>query len=135
MAAPKGNQYAKGNKGGRPIIWDDDAIENEAAALIEWIQQPKNNYIGNFAFDRGYDRAQMHHFAEKNKEFANAYKRAKQWQENIFSMNALTRTWDPGFTSRVMARVCCPEWRNSWDQPEDKAEATPSTIIINKIEK
>ena len=135
MAAPKGNQYAKGNKGGRPVIWDDDAIENEAEALIEWIKQPKNNYLGVFAFERGYNRARLTEFAHSNKVFSVAYQRAKQWQENIFSMNALTRTWDPGFTARVMARVCGDEWKNSWDQPEERGEQAPANIIINEIKK
>jgi hypothetical protein len=135
MAAPKGNQYAKGKATGRPLIYDDERIEEEANALLEWIKAPSSYYIGVFAKDRGYNRARLQEFARENKVFAVAYQNAKQWQENVFIMNALTRTWDPGFTSKVMSRVCGDEWKNSWDQPEDKAESAPSTIIINKIDK
>lgn len=135
MAAPKGNQYAKGNKGGKPIVHDDDFIENEAAALREWIARDGGLYIGSFARQRGYSRQRLSEFVDKNKEFADAYYEAKLWQEEKFMLNGLTRTWDPGFTFLCMARVCEDRWKKSWDQPEDKTEAAPSTIIINKIEK
>lgn len=133
MAAPKGNQYAKGHGKGRPKIWDDDAIEEEANALLEWIKDPKNLYIGVFAAQRGYDRARLSEFAKSNKVFSCAYREAKQWQENLMAMNAMTRVWDPGFTSKVMARVCCDEWKNSWDgaiDPETLKQAI-NTAIMN----
>ncbi len=132
MAAPKGNQYAKGHGCGRPLLWTDDAIEEEAKALLEWIKDPKNLYIGVFAAQRGYNRARLHEFSHSNKVFANAYHEAKQWQENIMAMNALTRTWDPGFTSKVMARVCGDEWKNSWDaQPQDEGLKALATAVMN----
>jgi len=132
MGAPKGNQYAKGNAGGRPLIYDDDRIEEEAKALIEWIKDPKNLYIGVFAAQRGYNRARLQEFARNNKVFAVAYQEAKQWQENIMLMNALTRVWDPGFTSKAMARVCGDEWKNSWDaQPADEGLKALATAVIN----
>ena len=118
MAAPKGNQYAKGKATGRPVIYDDERIEEEANALLEWIKDPKNLYIGVFAAQRGYDRARLSEFAKSNKVFSHAYKEAKQWQENIMLTNGLTRVWDPGFTSKAMARVCSDEWKNSWDKEE-----------------
>jgi hypothetical protein len=119
---------------GRPKIYTDEVIQQEADALVEWIKDKKNTYIGVFAAERGYDRARLSEFARSNDYFSRAYKSARQWQENIFTNNALTRLWDPGFTARVMARVCIPEWKNSWDQPEEKSDS-PTTVIINKIEK
>lgn len=124
MAAPKGNQYAKGHGKGRPIFWDDDAIENEAAALLEWIKSPSSYYIGVFAENRGYNRARLQEFARDNKVFAVAYDKAKQWQENTFIMNGLTKTWDSTFTARIMARVCGPEWRNSWDKDDKDTKSS-----------
>jgi hypothetical protein len=132
MAAPKGNQYAKGNAGGRPLIYDDERIEEEANALLEWIKDAKNVYIGVFAAQRGYDRARLSEFARQNKVFARAYREAKQWQENIMATNALTRVWDPGFTSKVMARVCNDEWKNSWDAaPVDDSLKQLATAVMN----
>ena len=135
MAAPKGNQYAKGHGKGRPIKWDDDAIENEALALLDWIKSPSSYYIGVFAESRGYDRAQMKDFVDKNKVFANAYRRARQWQENMFITKGLSKEWDSTFASRIMARVCNPEWRNSWDQPESTTVEHIGNVTINKVTK
>src|SRR3990167_7139023 len=134
MAAPKGNQYAKGKATGRPVIYDDERMEEEANALLEWISVDGENkiYLGSFARSRGYDRHRLSEFARDNKVFSAAYKLAKAWQEEKFIRYGLTRVWDATFTDRVMARVCGDEWKNSWDQPEDKGESTPSTIIINK---
>ena len=134
MAAPKGNQYAKGHGKGRPAIYDEDFIENEAEALLEWIKDdsPKKVYLGSFALERGYDRFQMHDFSTKNKVFSHAYKKAKAWQEQKFVTNGLTRSWDPTFTAFAMARVCHDSWKKSWDQPDEKQEQTVN-VIINKI--
>lgn len=79
MAAPKGNQYAKGHGKGRPKTWDDDAIENEAEALLEWIKNPSSYYLGVFAENRGYNRAKLSVWAKSNEIFRNAYEKAQQW--------------------------------------------------------
>lgn len=120
---------------GRPVKYSDEFIRKEADALLVWIADKKSYYIGTFAAERGYNRARLVEFANNNDYFSVAYDKAKQWQESIFITNALTRVWDPGFTSRVMSRVCGPEWKHSWDQAEEKVDSVPSTIIINKIEK
>lgn len=133
MGAPKGNQYARGHGKGRPKIYDDDRIEEEAAALLEWIKDPKNLYIGVFAAERGYNRARLTEFANSNKVFAEAYHQAKQWQENVMALNGLTRAWDPGFTSKVMARVCCDDWRASYDAPVTSSDTYSGNITVNKI--
>lgn len=119
---------------GRPVIYTEERIKEEADALLEWIKKPTSIYIGSFASERGYDRHRLSEFAKVNDTFSAAYKEAIQWQENMFCINGLTRAWDAGFTSKCMARVCRPEWKNSWDREEDKTEVA-TTVIINKIEK
>lgn len=143
MAAPKGNQYAKGltkenSNVGRPEKYSEEWLIEEAKALRDWIDQDKEFlddkkiYLGNFAFERGYHRKRIAEFAEKSKEFSSAYEFAQNWQITKFIKNALSKKWDPGFTQYVMARVCSPEWRKSWDQPEEVKD-TPTTVIINEI--
>ena len=134
MAAPKGNQYAVGNQGGRPEIYTDEWLEKEADILLKWLEEGNGIYLGSFARSRGYDRHRLPEFANQSKVFSAAYRQAKAWQEEKFMINGLTRLWDPGFTSKCMARVCGDEWKNSWDREEDKGSA-PTTVIINKIEK
>ena len=138
MASPK--KSAPPNPVGRPEKYTQEWMTEEAKALIQWIDEDKEFgndkkiYLGNFALERGYHRKRIAEFAEKSKEFSSAYDLAKNWQEAKFTRNGLTRKWDPGFTQFVMARVCAPEWKRSWDQPEE-AKDTPTTVIINKIEK
>jgi hypothetical protein len=138
MAAPKGNKYALGcTTNGSPEKYTSEWGDAEAKILLAWIKDETNDpnkkiYLGSFALERGYHRARFQEFKEKSKDFANAYETAKVWQEQKFITNALTRKWDPGFTARVMARVCGDEWKNSWDREEEKSEQAP-TIIINKI--
>lgn len=137
MGAPKGNQYAKGNKGGAPLIYDDERIEEEARALIDWIKDAddddKKIYLGNFALSRGYHRKRLAEFANDNKVFASAYDLAKLWQEHKFIRNGLTKRWDPGFTQYVMARVCAPEWKKAWDTAidPDAIKQAIETAIMN----
>lgn len=136
MAAPnKKTPPAKSpNPVGRPVIYDENRLIEEAKALREFIAKDAGNYIGSFARQRGYHRRRIPEFVKVSREFSLAYEEAQQWQEEKFLTNGLTRTWDPGFTSKVMARVCGDEWKNSWDREEDKTEVA-TTVIINKIEK
>lgn len=126
----KGNQYAVGNKG-QPPVFTSERIEQEALALLEWIQTDAEHkiYIGSFAKSRGYCRQRLSEFARDNKVFEDAYKLAKQWQEEKFIRNGLTRVWDSTFTARVMARVCGPEWKNSWDKEDDKKDQNINVTV------
>lgn len=135
MGAPKGNKYGVANKGGRPLIYDDDRLDEEAKALLEWIQTDSDDkiYLGTFALQRGYDRWKLSEWADRHEGFRLAYRQAKTWQENKFTKNGLTKKWDPTFTQFVMARVCAPEWKKSWDQPEEKQDQNVN-VIVNKIE-
>jgi hypothetical protein len=144
MAAPKGNQYAKGLtkamcNTGTPEKYTKEWCDQEAKALLEWIKDDKNDphskiYLGSFALERGYHRARFLDFKEKSEDFRNAYQQAQTWQEQKFIINGLTKKWDPTFTAYVMARVCAPEWKKTWDKEEEKTSVAPM-IVINKIEK
>lgn len=134
MGAPFGNKYALGNKGGRPEKYTQEWLKAEAKALIEWMKQPDNYYFKTFAYDRGYTPQDYDDFCAKSTEFSLAYKQCKDLQEQKCVHMGLTRQWDPGFTSKVMARICPAIWKNSWDREEERDQA-PTTVIINKIEK
>ncbi len=121
---------------GRPEKYTEEWLDQEAKELMQWIadDSKKKIYIGSFARLRGYSRQRLSEFAKSSKNFSDAYENAKLWQEEFFMTKGLTREWDPSFTARCMARVCGPEWKNSWDREEEKTDS-PTTVIINKIEK
>lgn len=136
MGAPKGNQFAKGNTKencgvGAPKKYTEEWLIEEAKALREFVAKGEGNYLGSFARQRGYHRQRFPDFIKNSKEFEDAYREAQQWQEEKFMMNALTRVWDPGFAAKAMARVCGPEWKNSWDKEEEKSEKVPVVYSID----
>jgi len=80
--APKGHRpYNENGEGGRPKKWTDEAIEKEAEAFDKWISKPTSIWFEKFAFERGYPAQNLSEWAQKNKRFSEAYKRAKLWQK------------------------------------------------------
>lgn len=132
MAAPKGNQYAKGHGKGRPKIWDDDAIENEGAALLEWIKGDNGLYLDSFARQRGYSRQRLYEWEKTNKDFADILTHAREWQEEKFLTKGLTREWDATFTKYAMARVCGERWKSSYESStHDESLKALATAVMN----
>ena len=133
--APTKSQNKVKNPNGRPVKYTEEFIDNEAVALLEWIENDNDDktYLGCFARERGYDRHRLVEFCNSNKTFSAAYRDAKTWQERKFVRKALTREWDPGFTKYVMARVCDPIWKSSWDQAESNTTIQTPNVTINKI--
>ncbi len=123
----------QGVGGGQPQKYTKEWIDNEADALREFIANDGGNYIGSFARQRGYHRQRISDFVKVSEKFLDAYKEAQQWQEEKFIMNALTRVWDPGFTAKVMSRVCTEEWKNSFDREESDRDITLN-INVNRIQ-
>lgn len=136
MAAPTGNKNAVGNKGQPKKIYTPERLAEEAKALREWILQPRNLHLKMFAHERGYSPQRLAEFEKESIEFAAAMKFAKDQQENKFIMGSWSKDMDMSFTKYFMPRMLKdrPEWKTSWDQPEE-AQDQPTTVIINKIEK
>lgn len=136
MAAPKGNQYAKGNKG-PPKIYDDDFIENEAAELIKWADSDLDLWIKDFAHKRGYSPVRMFEWRNSNQVFANAFEYAKDKQERKFYHGAMTKELDMTFVKYFMPRVLKdrPEWKQSFDMPDSQTIEHIGTVTINKVSK
>ena len=78
---PKGNKYAVGNDGGAPEVYTQEWLAEEAKRFLAWMKEPKSIYFKSFAIERGYSPQRFVEFADKSSEFAEAYKLAKEWQE------------------------------------------------------
>lgn len=76
MAAPKGNQYAVGNEGGRPKEYDRKAI---ASALIEWAKRDDSINLNKFCayHDPIISPHAMLRWCREDNEFRTAYEQAK----------------------------------------------------------
>jgi hypothetical protein len=76
MAAPKGNQYAKGcETSGRPPKYD---LLVEAKDLNEWSKTPDADSLYSFTYNKDYLVSELWEFAKRSDEFADALKKAKE---------------------------------------------------------
>lgn len=135
MAAPKGNQYAKGHGFGRPKIWTDDAIENEASELMKWADSDQNLWIKDFAHLRGYSPQRYAEWRKSNKVFSDAFEYAKDKQERKFFMGALNKDMDMVFVKYFMPRVLNdrPVWLESFGKEEKETKASDLLEFIGTL--
>ena len=74
MPAPKGHAPYKGcETGGRPKIYTEEFIDNEAEALEEWNQRDENIFIEKFCLERGYSVHRICEWVKSNQKFSAAY--------------------------------------------------------------
>ena len=133
MAAPKGNQFAKGHGKGRPKVWTDDAISEMAQRLRDFIKRDEGVYINSFCVEEGIHRQRLDEWADSNQDFADALKDAKEWQEAKFIRKSLNKEWDGSFARYVMARTCGEKWKASYDAPVTSNDTYSGNITVNKI--
>ncbi len=77
-----------------PSKYTQEFIEDLADKLIEWMKNPSNFWLGDFATDNGMWRARLEEFAVQNAKFSSAYKQAKQLQESKLVKGALGKKID-----------------------------------------
>lgn len=130
MPAPKGNQYAVGNKGPSPTKYTPEFIENEALALIKWMGERDNVYFKRFALERGYLPDELSNFAKKNEVFALAYKMAKEWQECKLVEGGLFNKFNSNFVKFAMSNLC--GWSDRQQVTGDVAN--PLAFLMGKID-
>jgi hypothetical protein len=97
MPAPKGHPNWNVNNIGRPRTYDDEFIEKEANALLEWIKSDEGLYLKEFSLMRGYPAENLSMFAERNFIFRQALQLAHNWQEIKLFKGGLTKQYDSSF--------------------------------------
>lgn len=104
MGAPKGNQNAIGNKGGRPHTISDEQISIEAEELIKWAKLPDSIVLGVHYASRGYgyDDAWEWEHERKHLEFRKAKNYAKAAVGGRREAGGLTGAYDAGLVKSTM---------------------------------
>jgi hypothetical protein len=78
MAAPKGNQYAKGNpNSGRPSQWTEEKLAEFGNQFLEWAQKDTSLVMMAFAGEHTHDPDVIYDLAEKDKVFSRIHQRVK----------------------------------------------------------
>ena len=119
MPAPKGNQYAIGNKGGRPTKYKpeycQDIIDYFSRKPVEVLYKREYHKDGEiksetpipmpaefptfqgFAHEIGVSTSALYEWIDEHQEFAEAFTRAKQLQESIWLVNGMSNLYNSQF--------------------------------------
>ena len=73
MAAPKGNKYAVGARGGRPTEWTKDKVDDLIAKLYAWADKPDSLIFPQFCLDAEVTLSQLNYLIETDNEFSEAF--------------------------------------------------------------
>lgn len=107
MAAPKGNKYAAGNKGGRPRVIELEELPNFGKELENWaekkyqeiLKKPKEDKLPFFVrtFAREYNLSQdtLNNYCKQSKEFFGSYNKARQIIGEALMIGGLKGWWHP----------------------------------------
>jgi len=94
MAAPKGNLFALGNKGGAPPVFNTpDEIYDKALAYFEDIQDTKGKVkvtVSGLAFYLGFESRQSMYDYKKKEEFSYIIKRLCLFVEHCYESQLYT---------------------------------------------
>lgn len=130
MSAPKGNQFALGNKGPEPTKYTPEFIEQEAYALVKWMGKNDNIYFKRFALERGYPPDELSRFAKKSEVFALALKMAREWQECKLVEGGLFNKLNANFVKFAMSNLC--GWSDRQQVTGDAAN--PLAFLMKKVD-
>ena len=151
MAAPKGNKYALGNKGGQPTKYKPEYCEdiknyfNKPPYKIltrknkkTEEEEPVLDKFGNpvmipVAFptkagwcgEKGIHTDTLNEWKKVHKEFSDAVKIAEMFQANILQQNGLNRNYDARVTNMMLTNLC--------GFTTDKQEIKQSTTVQHEI--
>ena len=126
MAAEKGNQYALGNNGGRPPVYETP--EELAEAVEDYLANNEVKTVTGLALALGFSSRQSLYDYGKKEEFSYIIARAKLWIENYYELQLLTSNsaTGPKFALQQMG------WRDSQQidhtSKGDKIQGSP--IIV-----
>lgn len=86
--APKGNNYALGNNGGRPPKYE--SADELAEAVNKYLEDAEVKTVTGLALALGFaSRQSLYDYAQKD-EFSYIIARAKLWIENYYELQLLT---------------------------------------------
>jgi hypothetical protein len=161
-AAPLGNKFAVGNKGGRPTDYKSEYCDQ----LIEWFEIEPNREVEiphykdgevtwndyktvanrlpkfhEFAKSIGTSTVTMLEWCEKHEEFLNAYTRAKELQKYFLIENGLNGCYNPNFAIFVSKNITDMRDRQELTGPDGKDLIPARTltkeeakVFLNKLE-
>jgi len=126
MAAPKGNQFAKGNKGGQPPIQLSDLPEGWKQSIINLSKE--GAAIIELSVELGISRPTFYALSEREEEFFDTVNKCKDLSEAWWMRQGRVQleNKDFSFTGWYMNM----KNRFGWS---DKQEVNQTTVQINSV--
>lgn len=134
MPAPKGHPpYPGCETGGRPRTWTEERIDEETAALLEWVRSSKDWWFLDYCVKREIHVSKLSELAKKNEKFRKAYQLARQKQESVVAYGCITKKLDGAFGWRFLSSNY--KWSDSEDRSglDDEAISTPGSRALADI--
>ncbi len=103
MPARRTKRQPHEDPGGRPQVYTDTWIEEEADRLLAWMELPESIFLKSFAVERKYHPNRLQEFADKNQKFSGVLELAKSWQESRLITYSLFNKINCGMTKFVLA--------------------------------
>ena len=114
---------------GRPQIYTDDFIKQEAKALLQYVITEEIPYLKDFCFSRGYSSQRISEFT-KVEEFSEALYRFKDKFESIIVIKGLQGKIN-SFMANNTLKNCCG-WRDRPEQSDNEELINEMIEVINK---
>ncbi len=132
MAAPKGNQnakgknlgnkYAAGNTGGKANRKPPEQIKEIAYRLIEWSQEKGACHLAQFTTQWNKSRVWLYKLADNHPELEEALDTAKENLSWRYSKNGLDGTWNAAVVLKKVGHYD-KELDRYFDEKEEKKRA------------
>jgi len=131
MGAPKGHApYNKNGEGGRPKIYTEEFINNEADELDEWIKIKDNLFIEDFASERGYSEDRISEFVKVNDRFSRSISKFKQKQKTALLKGSLKKQYHFPAASLILGH-----YHGIYAKTEQKVSGSSDDLIHSVLKK
>lgn len=104
--------------------YTEEYVDTLGKKLLEWMENPSNFYLGNFAVENKMSRPRLQELACQNKEFEKVFEVAKQMQENRIVMLAMAKKIDTAMAIFALKNVA--GWRD-----KTETEIGGLSVVIN----
>lgn len=134
----KAEEQEKPNKGGRPKIWTDERIQEEADALNKWVDKKLDDrhfdpavviWVKDFALERGIPIQYLSEWDQKHEGFREAYARARGVQESQLVNASLLKLHDAGMAKFVLVNNHKEGWADKQSVELGGAANTPPIVL------
>ena len=103
MMSGNNGKKKTGPKG--PSKYTQEFIENEAVALVQYVETESLPFLKKFAVDRGYGPERLSEFGHKNEKFSQALKKAHVYQEHRFMLGTLAGKLNPAMAIFALKNI------------------------------